>query len=438
VALTYAEAVAELERAMTFGVHPSLDGIRLLTDQLGRPQDSFRCVQVTGTNGKTSVTRTIAALLHSQGLRTLTYTSPHLESYTERIEIDGIPVGEDRFALAAEAALDAANAVTAELTEFELLTAAALWLARERECSWAVLEVGMGGRWDATSIVSPVVAVVTGVGLDHMDRLGDTIEAIAFDKAHVIKPGSVAVLGPGTEAVREILLERALGVGAPVVEVRAGSGHPADWMFDLEDVPASPGALLRLAIHGPLGSVGHLEVRAPSYQADNIATAVAAASIALGHALDPRTVRDTLAALSFPGRFELVRSHPPVVLDGAHNPAAAAVLATAVAEAWPDPEARPLALIGVLADKDAEGIVRELAPYLSGFVCTAPVLDRALLADELAATVEHVTGRPCAVVPIGAVDAAWVASNASSGLLVTGSLYTVGQLRGALRDDTPR
>jgi dihydrofolate synthase/folylpolyglutamate synthase len=438
VALTYAEAVTELEHAMTFGVHPSLDGIRLLTDQLGRPQDTFRSVQVTGTNGKTSVTRIIAALLHSQGLRTLTYTSPHLESYTERIEIDGIPVDEDAFALAAEAALDAANAVTAELTEFELLTAAALWLARERACAWAVLEVGMGGRWDATSVVSPVVAVVTGVGLDHMDRLGDTVEAIAFDKAHIIKPGSAAVLGPGTEAVREVLLERALEVGAPAVEVRAASSDPAVWRFDLEEVPASPGGLMRLAVHGPLGSIGHLEVRAPSYQADNVATAVAAASVALGHALDPRTAREVLAALSFPGRFELVRSDPPVVLDGAHNPEAASVLATAVAEAWPDPQARPLALIGVLADKDAEGIVRELAPFVSGFACTAPVLGRARSADELAATVEHVTGRPCAIVRIGDVDVAWVESMAPRGLLVTGSLYTVGRLRAALMDDMPR
>jgi dihydrofolate synthase/folylpolyglutamate synthase len=179
-------------------------------------------------------------------------------------------------------------------------------------------------------------------------------------------------------------------------------------------------------------------VRAPSYQADNIATAIAAASAALGHALDPRTARAALAALTFPGRFELVRADPPVVLDGAHNPEAASVLATAIAEAWPDPQVRPLALIGVLADKDAEGIVRELAPFVSGFACTAPVLDRALPAEELAATVEHVTGRPCATVPIGAVDVAWAKSVAPEGLLVTGSLYTVGRVRPALREAMPR
>jgi dihydrofolate synthase/folylpolyglutamate synthase len=434
MALSYAEAVAALEGAMTFGVHPSLDGIRLLTEQLGRPQDSFECVQVTGTNGKTSVTRMIAALLHSQGLRTLTYTSPHLESYTERMEIDGVPVDEATFAMAVEAALGAANAVGGDLTEFELLTAAALWLARERECAWAVLEVGMGGRWDATSVVAPLVAVVTGVGLDHMDRLGDTVEAIAFDKAHIIKPGSAAVLGPGTEAVRHVFLERALGVGATVVEVRwPGAVAPA-WTFGIDEVPSAPGGRTRLTVHGRPGSFGCLEVRAPSYQAPNVATALAGAVAALGRALDPRTARAALADLAFPGRFELVQEDPPAVLDGAHNPQAAAVLATAIEEAWPDPAARPMVLIGVLSDKDAAAIVRALAPVVGGFVCTAPESPRALSADEMAKVVEGVTGRPCATVPLREVDRAWVAANApEAGLLVTGSLYTVGQVRVRLR-----
>ncbi len=435
MALSYAEAVAVLEQAMVFGMHPSLAGITALTSQLGRPQDAFRSVQVTGTNGKTSVTRMIAALLHAHGAHVLTYTSPHLESYTERIEIDGVPVDEATFALAAQAALDAANALGGELTEFELLTGAALWLARERGCAWAVLEVGMGGRWDATSVVSPVVAVITGVGLDHMDRLGDTVEAIAFDKAHIIKPGSTAVLGPGTEGVRDIFIERALGVGAHVAEVRHPGARPSAWTFELDGTPNAPGGHTRLTVHGPMGSFGHLEVRAPSYQAPNVATAVAGAVAALGHALDPRAARNALAAMTFPGRFELVCDEPPVVLDGAHNPQAAAVLATAVIEAWPHAPERPLALIGVLADKDVEGIVRALAPAVSGFVCTAPDSPRALPADDLARIVEAVTGSPCATVPLAAVDAAWAGFTAPAGLVVTGSLYTAGQVRGKLGGD---
>jgi dihydrofolate synthase/folylpolyglutamate synthase len=433
VTLSYAEAVATLEQAMVFGMHPSLEGITALTAQLGRPQEHFRSIQVTGTNGKTSVTRMIAALLHAHGARVLTYTSPHLESYTERIEIGGVPVDEVTFARAAEAAMDAANAVGGDLTEFELLTAAALWLARERGCEWAVLEVGMGGRWDATSVVSPAVAVVTGVGLDHTDRLGDTVEAIAFDKAHIIKPGSVAVLGPATESVREVFMQRALGVGAQVAEVRGPGAASSAWTFELDSLPTAPGGLTRLTVHGPMGSFGHLEVRAPSYQAPNVATAVAGAVAALGHALDPQTARAVLAAMTFPGRFEVVNANPLVVLDGAHNPQGAGVLAGAVEEAWPSPGHRPLALIGVLSDKDAEGIVRALAPVVSGFACTAPDSDRAISAADLAQVVRAVTGAACPTVDIEDVDLPWVRDNApDAGLLVSGSLYTAGQLRAPL------
>jgi len=433
VALTYAQALEALDGALTFGINPSLAGIHALTEAMGRPQNAFRCVQVTGTNGKTSVTRMVAAILHAHDARVLTYTSPHLESYAERMAIDGVPVSEAVFASAIEAAVVAANAVGEELTEFELLTAAALWLARDQECTWAVLEVGMGGRWDATSVVEPAVAIVTGVALDHTDRLGATVEAIAFDKAHVIKPGSIAVLGPGTEPVRGAFVERALGVGAQVIEVRSPGAGPGAWSFDLDSAPTGPGGVTALTVHGRLGSFGHLEVCAPAYQAPNVATAVAASVAALGHALDPRATREALRELRFPGRFESVSDDPPIVLDGAHNPEAASVLATAIVAAWPDAGVRPLALIGILKDKDAEGIVRALAGVVAGFACTAPESPRATAPAELARLVERVTGTACPAVAIGDVTPGWVVSHApAAGLVVTGSLYTVGAVRSAL------
>jgi dihydrofolate synthase/folylpolyglutamate synthase len=436
-ALSYDEALAALGHALQFGIRPSLDGIRALTDHMGRPQDAFRCIQVTGTNGKTSVTRACAALLRAHGHRVLAYTSPHLESYTERMEIDGRPIAVDDFAEAVSTALFAANAIDCEITEFELLTAAALWLARERDCGWAVLVVGMGGRWDATSVVEPVVAVVSGVGLDHTERLGDTVEAIAFDKAHIIKAGSVAVLGPGTEPVRQVFAERALGVGAHVVEVRRADPEAGDAAatFRVDSVPDGPGGWTALAVHGRLGSYGGLEVRAPSYQAPNVGTAVVAVESALAQPLDPRETRAALADLAFPGRFELVRETPPIVLDGAHNPQAARVLTEAIAEAWGPVGARPLALIGVLADKDARGIVHALAPHVAGFLCTAPDSPRALPAEALAEIAEVATGRPCPVVAIAdlATDR-MPAEVGDAGLVVTGSLYTVGQARTVLRE----
>ena len=436
--LSYAEAVAALEDALTFGINPSLRGIRALTDALGRPQDAFAVVQVTGTNGKSSVTRTIATLLAAEGLSTGAYTSPHLESYTERIELGGAPCSESDFASALSAALDAAAAVgsdAAAFTEFELLTAAALWLLRERGVDVACLEVGMGGRWDATSVADPAVAVITGVGLDHTERLGSTIEAIAADKSHIIKAGASVVLGPGTLPVAGVFLARteSLGLHPRFVAPRDGVTPVPESLtvrFDVTARPDRPGGRTTLGVAGVHATYDGLELVAPSYQAANGATALAAAECALGRALRADAARSALAAITFPGRFELVAECPPVVLDGAHNPQAAEVLAGAIAEAWPDPTARPLALIGVLRDKDADGIVRALAPHVSGFMCTAPDSPRALGAEALAMVAEGVCEVPLRVE--GDLERALELARAeagSVGVVVTGSFYTVGQVR---------
>jgi dihydrofolate synthase/folylpolyglutamate synthase len=426
--MRFVEAVLALDGALRFGINPSLDGIRALCAELGEPQLAYRCVQVTGTNGKSSVTRMVAAILAAHGERAGAYTSPHMVSYTERIEIDGRQVSENEFARGIEAALGAAERAGGEYTEFELLTAGALWLLRERGVAFAVLEVGMGGRWDATSVVVPAVAVVTGVALDHTERLGDTVEQIAADKAHVIKRGSVAVLGPGTAAVRAIFESRAEQVGAKVVTVGEGDVH-----FSVLWWAQKPGGDTALRVIARGCDFGEVGVTAPAYQAPNVATAIAAAQAALGGAVDVETTRSALARMTFPGRFELVLREPPIVLDGAHNPEAAGVLATAIAQAWPDPEARPVAVIGILADKDAEGIVRALAPVVRGFVCTASASPRALPAEALADLVERVTGaRP----PVRAYLPSAVEEGRrlgrAAGAVVTGSLYTVGEARALL------
>jgi dihydrofolate synthase/folylpolyglutamate synthase len=440
--LSYAEAVAALESALTFGINPSLDGIRALADALGRPQDAFAVVQVTGTNGKTSVTRMCAALLAAEGLSTTAYTSPHLESYTERMELGGAPCTEAEFAEAVSAVLDAADATGSgrvAFTEFELLTAAALWLFRERGVDFACLEVGMGGRWDATSVVDPAVAVITGVGLDHTERLGATIEAIATDKAHIVKAGSSVVLGPGTVPVADVFLRRAGSFGLhPRVVVEHGAPSPVaealTVRFRIAARPDHPGGSTVLDVDGVHDAYHGLALTAPSYQAPNVAVALAAAECALGRALRADAVRAALEALTLSGRFEVVATDPPVVLDGAHNPQAAGVLAEAIAEAWPDPDVRPLCLLGVLADKDARGIVGALAPVVAGFIATEPDSPRALPAEALAQLVEVVTGRPCPVSPLAQLAPDRPPSQVRlSGLVVTGSLYTVGQARALLR-----
>ena len=419
----YDAAIARLGEALTFGINPSLDGIRALTSALGDPQAAYRCVQVTGTNGKTSVTRLAGALLAAAGHRTGVYTSPHLVDYTERFEIDGEPVSRDDLSRALAAVYDAADALGGTFTEFELLTAAALWLFRDLGVTWAVLEVGMGGRWDATSVVSPAVSVVTGVALDHTERLGSTREAIASDKAHVIKRGSHAVIGPGCDGVEDILLVRAEAVGAADV-TRVGLAASDDVSWRIVERPAAPGGRLALEVTG----TGHyrLALRAPSYQAPNVATAVAAAEAALGGPLDPTAVEAACEAVRFPGRFELLREEPPLVIDGAHNPDAATVLASAIAEAFG--QTRPAVVLGILADKDAEGIVRALAPVAGRFIVTESASARALRATALGEVVERVTGEKPHVEPVLA-RAVESATASAGGAVVTGSLYTVGQVR---------
>jgi dihydrofolate synthase / folylpolyglutamate synthase len=451
--MEYAEALAVLERACAFGISPTLEGVTELLDELGRPQDSFASVQVAGTNGKTSTARMTAAVLLGEGARVGLFTSPHLIRYPERIEIAGATVADAEFARGIAAALGAAERLrgagstgSAEgFTEFELLTAAALWLFREHDVEFAVLEVGLGGRWDATSVVAPSVAVITGIALDHTAILGSTVEEIAADKAAIIKPTSTPVLGPGTEGLDAIFLHRADQYGLPVRAVRADVEfspvvEDRTIRFRIAERPSAPGGVTMLDVDGVDARYEELAVAAPSYQAANAATAIAAAEAALGRALDPARVRVALAALTLPGRFELLRAEPPVIVDGSHNPAAAAVLADAIREAFPDPRRRPALLLGILADKDAAGIVRALAPVAQVAAVVRPDSPRALPTDELAAMVERQTGpRPPAFESVAQGLAALMATS-PHGLVATGSLVTAGEARRWLLDgsETPQ
>ncbi len=366
--MTYDDAVATLEGALKFGMNPSLEPIRAMCAAMGNPQKRYRCVQVAGTNGKSSTTRMIAALLHAQGLRVGLYVSPHLVKYPERIEIDGRVVNDESFARGIKAALDAAARAHVEATEFELLTAAALWLFAQEGADWAVLECGLGGRWDATSVVDPQVAVITGVALEHTAILGDTVEKIAAEKAPIIKPGCKAVFAHDL-AAREVFEQQAQQVCAPYENA------------NLEAITPFEGELASL----------------PAYQRSNLATALAAVTAALGHAPSPESVRMALSGLIIPGRFEILRHDPLVIVDAAHNPQSAHMLAGELqclferARGFDSPP-RPALLLGVLDDKDARGIIRELCPLFSRIVVTASSSPRSIPAVELAALVEEECG----------------------------------------------
>jgi len=445
--LKYAEALEELRAAERFGTHPSLEGTRALTQVLSNPQDAYVSIQVTGTNGKSSTVRMIAALLAAHGVRTGAYLSPELESMTERIELAGSPVSELDFGRAISAALAAREGAWESgllppeftITQFELITTAALWLFRARRVRVACLEVGMGGRWDATSVVTPAVAVITGVAIDHVEQLGATRDAIADDKSTIMKPGSVAVLGPGTSGMDVIFLRRAKDAGIGVVAVRAEGEtspvvEPRTVRYRLESSPDTPGGGTVMRVRGIFAEYAGVALRTPAYQAANAATAIAAVEIYLGCALDGDAARTALDAMVFPGRFELLRVHPPLVIDGAHNPQAAAVLAEAIRDAWPDDRVRPALLLGILADKDARGIAEALAPVACSVAVTRSTSPRALEVDTLATIVEQVGGRrPPEFPDVGAALEALVGAS-EAGLVVTGSITTAGDARRWVRE----
>lgn len=396
--MTYDDAVATLEDALKFGMDPSLEPIRAMCAAMGDPQKRYRCVQVAGTNGKSSTTRMIAALLHAQGLRVGLYVSPHLIKYPERIEIDGRVVSDEDFARGIEVALDAAARAGVQATEFELLTAAALWLFAREDVDWAVLECGLGGRWDATSIVDPQVAVITGVALEHTAILGDTIEKIAGEKAAIIKPGSHAIFAHDL-AAQGVFERQAQDVGAPYSYAKLDATRA----FDDE--------------------LAYM----PVYQRSNLATALAAVTVALGHAPSPESVSIALGGLVIPGRFEILRHDPLVIVDAAHNPQSAHVLAGELRRLFDGDAAIPTLLLGVLDDKDARGIIRELCPLFDRIVVTASSSTRAVPATELASLVAEETGvRPEATHDVRA------AQELLSGepIVATGSITVAGEVKG--------
>ena len=444
--MDYAQAVAELASAVRFGIHPSLDAIRCMTDAMGRPQDAFKAVQVAGTNGKGSTARFARALFTAHGHSAGAFLSPMLVEPNEQVLIDSTEVSHEAFAKGTAEALVARDACVARqgepVTQFELMTAAALAMLRDARVEWAVLEVGMGGRWDSTSVVEPVASVVTSVGLDHMEFLGTSLEEIAGDKAHVIKRGQRAcVLGPGTAPVEAVFRRRARDEGVSVIRVcdrqcgpdALGEGdNSATVTFAIEEHASDPMGLTEFSVVTPHAIYSDLHVHGPAYQVENAACAIALAEAALEGALDPAHTRAALTVVRNPGRFELICADPVVVVDGAHNPHGARALAAAVRHSMPGEIAL---VIGVLADKAAEAMLAEVVPLAQKVYVCEPGSDRALRAMDLAKLVSAAGAHVAGV--YGAVEPA-VTDACRSGLpvLVTGSLRTVAEARVLLRPES--
>ena len=410
---------------------PLLEVVEDMLDMLGRPDRAYDCIQIAGTNGKTSTSRFCAGILRGEGLRTMLYTSPQLVRMNERIEIDGAPVADDAFARGVSAAGEAGQRVNERraqaglapytISAFDVLTVAALFIAAEQRVDVAVLEVGLGGRWDATSATDPCVVGITGIGLDHVGILGDTLEKIAAEKAAVIKPGRRVVLGEGTHdpAVEAVMRSRCEECG---VEPHLSS-------HELLHRPEGLGDAAVFATTSPHGR--HVQrIAKPAYQPQNAACAIALAELYLDRALDDKSLARSLAQTPTPGRFDVVRAEPLVLVDACHNPQSVAQFVSCLDELAPCVEDRPQLLVAALADKDVRGIVELLAPAFPRVVVTSTSSGRALPAEELAEVV-----RSCGVEPAAVHATAEEAVRALRGqsYVACGSITLAGEVAGLLR-----
>jgi dihydrofolate synthase/folylpolyglutamate synthase len=439
-----AQSIAEVDDALQSRwpesrLEPSLDRIQAFTELLGDPQRGYPVIHLTGTNGKTSTSRMIDTLLRALDLRTGRFTSPHLERINERITIDGEPLTDEEFVRAFNDVAPYTHLVDAAqphpLSFFETIVGMAYAAFADAPVDVAIVEVGMGGVWDATNVADGAVAVVTPIGVDHAAYLGTSVEEIALEKAGIIKPAATAVLAEQLPGPAEVLLRRCAEVEA--TPVREGLE------FDvLSRVPAVGGQLLTLK--GLRGQYD--DVFLPLYgahQAQNAVTALAAVEAFAGdQPLDADLVREAFSRTTSPGRLEIIRRSPMILLDAAHNPHGAAATAQALEDSF---AFSPLiGVIGVMSDKEYEGVLAAFEPHFEHLVVTQNSTHRALPAAELAATAREVFGPDRVTVApklADAIDEATALAEAggaggsigSGAVLVTGSVVTVGEARAMLR-----
>lgn len=389
------------------GMKFGLENMTRLTAALGHPEHHFASVHVAGTNGKGSVTAMLEAALHAAGHRSARYTSPHLERLEERYVIRGEEVPRQALSAALGQVRDAVVRIQADAAEgflptfFECATAAAFTLFRDERVQVAVLETGLGGRLDATNVVHPVAAAITSIDFDHQALLGGTLAAIAREKAGIIKPEVPVVLGPMPRDAEDEIIRVAAERNAPVIRGRHLDG-------------------LTPALHG-------------RHQRDNAAVTVALGDVltARGIAVPESAIRHGIEHVEWPARLEhLARGGYDYLFDAAHNPAGARALAEYLREiSWTD----AALVFGAMADKDVGGMLRELSPVVSTIVCTTAATHRAAAAEDLAVTARRAA--PGAVVEIETDPARAVAraQGLSRRVVIAGSMFLVGPLRGILR-----
>ncbi len=426
-ALAYLDAHVNLEQSVSRrAAARRLDRMRDLVGLMGDPQSSYPVIHLTGTNGKGSTARMLTALLVEKGLSVGTYTSPHLERINERLAWNGDPIDNGAFAEVIEAVALLEPLLGSPPTHFEILTAAAYRWFADVAVDVAVVEVGLGGRWDATNVADGQVAAVTNVSLDHAEVIGPALSDIAEEKAGIVKAGSVVVVGETEPELVDAFNRAAFATSAEAVWLRGRdfdctANHLAHGGRHIELV--TPGARfpgLFLPVHG-------------AYQGENAAIALAAAEAFFGAPLDPDVVADALAGVRLPGRLEVISRDPLLILDGAHNPAGAARSTAAIEEAFAGRGGRIL-VVGMLMGRDPVEMLEAFDAGSARLVVTCPPPSpRAMPAAEVAAAAMALgtDAEEAASVP-EAVATALALASPDEMVVVTGSLYVVGAARAAL------
>jgi len=429
-----------ISRRPEHSVDLALDRMTELVGLLGDPQRACPVIHITGTNGKTSTARMTDALLRARGLRTGRFTSPHLVSIRERIVIDGTPISPERFVAAYEEVVPYVKLVDERhpvaMSFFEVLTGMAFAVFADTPVDVVILEVGVGGRLDCTNVADGVVAVITPISIDHIRLLGNTVEQIAAEKAGIIKPGAVAVLAQQPLDAAEVLLRYAVEVGATVAREGAEFG-----VLSREQAVGGQ----QLTLRGLRGT--YEDVYLPLfglYQAGNAACALAAVEAFAGvsedpgAALDADLVREAFAKVSSPGRLEVIRRSPTIIIDAAHNPAGMAATVAAIEEAFSF--ARLSGVFAASGDKDVPGMLAELEPLLTDVVVTRNSSDRSMEPEQTAELAAEIFGEDrvrTASRLDDAIEAAVALADeavaetgpGSGGVLITGSVITAGDAR---------
>lgn len=424
--MTYEEAVAWLDSHIGRGVHPGLDRIEGLLDLMGHPEEGYPIIHVAGTNGKTSVARITTMILVGHGLTTGTFTSPHLERVEERIGVNGAAANEEQFA---QAAYDVAvfadifeERTGKPLTYFELNAAMAFAFFADQAVNAAVVEVGLGGRLDATNAAHGQVAVLTSVGLEHTEYLGDTVELIAREKLAIVEEGAAIVTGPLPPDAERVAHEVSAAKGArlyrygPDFRVEAASRAVGGWLVDVEGIHGRYEDLY-LPVHG-------------RHQTLNLAVSMAAAESLLDRELDPVGLAEAVSLVSSPGRMEPVE--PGYLLDGAHNPDGFRALGAALVEEFPT--VRWVVVLGAMEDKDLSAMLPALRGSVAAVVATRTASPRAIDAVRLAVAAGEILEVPAEAVDTvpAALERARRLAGPDGMVLVTGSLYLVGAARSIL------